>query len=157
MRHELPGRCPGLAYDAPSGLFNVSTVRTRDRPRLRGCSMFPPIRQFPRIRHATDPARPPILSRTPQLGECNNTLDTAVYASVSMDLHPRAISHTPISTHRLPTAALSMTLDLISSSTADASFCELDSDAVVLAPDMDDVSHDALEYGTIFENLKTNR
>ena len=34
---------------------------------------------------------------------------SAFYASVLIDLHPRAISHTPINTHRPPTAALAVT------------------------------------------------
>ena len=42
MRHEFPGRCPGLVYDAPSGLFHVfadqtaSVDQTCDKQRLPG-------------------------------------------------------------------------------------------------------------------------
>jgi len=52
---------------------------------------------------------------------------------------------------------LSMTLDLISTFTADPSFRKLDADAVVLASEMHDVSHYALEHRMIFETLETNR
>jgi hypothetical protein len=34
MRQEFPGRCPGLVYDAPSGLLDIPEDQTFDRPHL---------------------------------------------------------------------------------------------------------------------------
>ncbi len=53
MHHEFPGRCPGLVYDAPSGLFIVPKEQTYDIQHLPADTVTIPKntnRQTPQVR-----------------------------------------------------------------------------------------------------------